>query len=70
METIDIINEILKVSFINILTYFVFIKLVNYKNNNNIKTCIIIGGSIIEACIEYLLMKHVPILPKIIIMYY
>lgn len=70
METIDIINEILKVSFINILTYFVFIKSVNYKNNNNIKTCIIIGGSIIEACIEYILMKHMPTLPKIIIMYY
>ena len=69
METIDIINKILKISFINIVTYFVFIKLINYKSNNLLKTFIIITICIIEASVEVILLKSVPAFPILILMY-
>lgn len=38
METIDFINNIARICFINILTYVVFIKLINYKTNSIVQT--------------------------------
>ena len=34
METIDIINKIIKIIFINNLSFFVWKKMINYKDNN------------------------------------
>ena len=47
MEAIDIINKIIKIDFINIWTYFIFIKLIDYKYNNGLKTAILLVISII-----------------------
>lgn len=57
MEKIDVINTVLKISLINIFTYFVYIKVINYKENNFCKTMIIVGVSVIEAIIELTFYK-------------
>lgn len=57
MEKIDVINTVLKISLINIFTFFVYIKVINYKENNFCKTMIIVGVSVIEAIIELTFYK-------------
>lgn len=69
METIDIINKIIKIIFINNLSFFVWKKLINYKENNHFKTIIIVCLSIGEAFIE-LKMQSIPTLLRIIGMYF
>ena len=69
METIDIINKIIKIIFINNLSFFVWKKLINYKENNYFKTIIIVCLSIVEAFIE-LKMQSIPTLLRIIGMYF
>lgn len=67
MEIADFINQIAKNLFINILIYFVFIKLINYKNNNKYKVGIIVAVAITESIVENLI-KGIPTISKIIIM--
>ena len=67
MEIVDFINQIAKNLFINILIYFVFIKLINYKNNNKYKVGIIVAVAITESIVENLI-KGIPTISKIIIM--
>lgn len=69
METIDIINKIIKIIFINNLSFFVWKKMINYKDNNFFKTITIVCLSIVEAFIE-LKMQSIPTLLRIIGMYF
>lgn len=69
METIDIINKIIKIIFINNLSFFVWKKMINYKDNNYFKTITIVCLSIVEAFIE-LKMQSIPTLLRIIGMYF
>lgn len=69
METIDIINKIIKIIFINNLSFFVWKKMINYKDNNYFKTITIVCLSIGEAFIE-LKMQSIPTLLRIIGMYF
>ncbi len=69
MEIIDIVNKVLKVDFINILTYFIFIKLTDYGDNDKLKTLAILIISIIEASLEVFLVQYIPVLPVLIVMY-
>ncbi len=64
MEKIDIINNVTKIFFINVYTYIVFTKLINYKENNNRKIVFILIISIIESILGTILIKR---FPKIII---
>lgn len=64
MEKIDIINNVTKIIFINVYTYIVFTKLINYKENNNRKIVFILIISIIESILGTILIKR---FPKIII---
>lgn len=68
METIYIINKIAKISIINIFTYMVFIKLINYKDNNLRKTSIMLIFSIIESIIGRMFTNYI-VLPVIIVIY-
>lgn len=69
METIDIINKIIKIIFINNLSFFVWKKMINYKDNNYFKTITIVCLSIVEAFIE-LKMQSIPTLLRIIGTYF
>lgn len=68
LETTYIINKIAKISIINIFTYIVFIKLINYKDNNLRKTIIMITFSIIESIIGRIFTNYI-VLPVIIAVY-
>ena len=69
METVDIVNRIIKIFFINFLTYYVVTKIINYKNTNIIKYIAILITSIMLAIIEVLLVQVMPTLPVIVFMY-
>lgn len=69
METVDIVNRIIKIFFINFLTYYVVTKIINYKNTNIIKYIAIFITSIMLAIIEVSLVKIMPTLPVIVFMY-
>lgn len=69
MGTVDIINKIIKIFFINFLTYYVITKIINYKNTNIIKYIAILITSIMLAIIEVLLVQVMPTLPVIVSMY-
>lgn len=54
----EIINDIVKISCMNILTYMVFVKLINYKDNTLIKSMFFIGISFIEAILYIILIPY------------
>ena len=58
MEKIDIINNILKISFINIYVYYVYIKIINYKNVTFYKIIIAILSSLFFALIYTILIQY------------
>ena len=62
-----IINDIIQISCINLITYFVFIKLLNYKNSNFKSNVIMVMCSIVEAVSLTYLLKVITSLPSIII---
>lgn len=64
-----IINDIIQISCINLITYFVFIKLLNYKNSNFKSNVIMVMCSIVEAVSLTYLLKVITSLPSIIIIY-
>lgn len=64
-----IINDIIQISCINLITYFVFIKLLNYRNSNFKSNVIMVVCSIAEAISLTYLLKVVTSLPSIIIIY-
>lgn len=68
MNNIDIINNILKTVFINIFTYLVITKLINYKENNVVKIIGIILFSCIESCAEVFFI-NVPAIVRLISVY-
>lgn len=70
MGIIDIINKVAKISCINILTYFVFIKLINYKGNNRTKILYIIVAGILESIIGITLTEFTSNLSPILICYF
>lgn len=69
METIDFINNIARICFINILTYVVFIKLINYKTNSIVQTIQIIIVSVLEAIIYTISIKYLDGFIRIILLY-
>lgn len=69
MEKIDVINNILQITIINIFVYLVFIKLTNYKQSNNKKVIIISIIGLIEAIIGTILVEHIEVLPSMILVY-
>lgn len=64
-----IINDIIQVSYINIITSFVFVKLLNYKKRNYKDGSIIMICSIIEAVILTYLLSFVNIFSSIMAIY-
>ena len=69
MEIIDIINRILKICFINIFTYLIFIKLINYKKNSFKKVIVVIITSIINSTIGVYIAEKLEVLPAILVCY-
>lgn len=69
MELIDIVNRIAKISCINILTYLLFKRLINYKDNNHKKSTMMVIISIIEGAICIFLRKYIDALPALLINY-
>lgn len=69
METLDSVNNIIRVVFINICIYVVFIKAINYKDNNFKKSFIIIVASIIEELLAIILVEKISVLLSMMIIY-
>ena len=59
MDAINIINSLIKMIYINILIYVVFIKITNYTENNWKKMLILSLASIVEECIGLLLINYI-----------
>ena len=59
MEINNIINSLIKMVYINVLIYVVFIKITNYRGNNWKKTCILVVASIIEEFMGLCLVNYV-----------
>ena len=62
MINLDFINNIMKIIFINLCTYFIFLKITNYKNINSIKIIILIMSNIIIAIIYTVLLVYINVL--------
>lgn len=69
MEAINIINTIARVSYINIATYVVFIKLIHYQKTNYMQMSLIIIMSIAEATIGKFLISQIEVLPAMLVIY-
>jgi len=69
MEIVDVINRILRISIINILTYVVYLRLINYRENNYKKTIMVAFSSIINGIIGIFVAEKLVILPAILICY-
>ena len=55
MEILNLANKIIKIIFINIMTYYVFIKIINYRDNTIPKMLCITIYSVIETIVEVML---------------
>lgn len=62
MDILNTVENIIKVGYINIVTYYVFLKIINDKSNIT-KTTIVIVISIIEEILGVILVKYLPRLP-------
>lgn len=69
MGVIDIVNRIVKIACINILTYFVLIKLINYEYNNRKKILLACVASFGEALISIIMVKYIQVFPTILLCY-
>lgn len=59
MEKIDIINNLIKIFYINIYTYFIYFKITNCQKQNNTNNFIILLSSLILSCIHLILIKYI-----------
>lgn len=69
MEIMNIVNNVIKMTFVNICTYLIFIKLINYKHNNIKKTAIILAFSLAEEIISIILVQYIGKTINMAIMY-
>lgn len=69
MEIIDIINKVAKITSINVITYLVFIKLIDYKENNYKKIITIILISLSISVLGIFLTNYTEILYAMGIVY-
>ena len=58
MEIIDIINNTIKIFLINLITYYISLKLINYKEENNKNLFIITITSILNAILYMFLRQY------------
>lgn len=68
MNVENIIENIIKVGHINLITYFIFLKIINDKSSN-IKTTIMIIASLLEEALSLILVQYLPRLPLMILTY-
>lgn len=68
MDILNTVENIIKVGYINIVTYYVFLKIINDKSNIT-KTTIVIVISIIEEILGVILVKYLPRLPLMALTY-
>lgn len=69
MEYTDVINNIIRMIFINVIIYKIFVKLIDYKNSNYKQIIIIIVTSIVETVIALWIENFIEDLIAIIIIY-
>ena len=69
MEVIDIVNNIARISFINVFTFIVFSKIINYEKLNIYKSIIFIIICIIEGVLYTILIPNMIPLIRILIVY-
>lgn len=70
MDNIDIINDSVKVFFISLYLYFVFIKFINFKENTKINIILIIITSFINTVIYAVLNYYIDSLITIMIVFF
>ena len=69
MEVIEILNRIIRISFINVFTYIVFENLINISSTKNKKRILILLISILETIIYIEIAKYIGKLLGLIILY-
>lgn len=69
MEKMDIINNFVKIFYITVISYFVYIKISNYKQNNIVKSVIIVLESLLIGFFYVVLTKYVYPIGAIVILY-
>lgn len=69
MEVLDVVNKILKISSINIFTYIMFAKIIDYKKNNYKKIIVICVLSLTETLLGKVLNDYITNLSGILIIY-
>lgn len=69
MINIDVINNIIQNTMFNILTYFVFIRLINYQENNKRKNIVIFLISISEGIIGRILYENLTTILAVLLTY-
>lgn len=69
MYEITIINSIIRNTFINFLVYCIFVKILNYRENNIKKVETVIFISVLEAIIGRIISNYVALLPTISVIY-
>jgi len=69
MVALDIINDIIRITYINICVYIVFLKIVNYKENTYRKIILMFIVSLIEEIIAIHLIDRVPMIMSMVVMY-
>ena len=52
MESVDIVNKVLKISYINIVIYFVFLKIIGYESNKRLKNILAVISGLLLSVIE------------------
>ena len=65
----DFVNNVIQITILNCITYFVVVKITNYKDNNLRKTILVSICSIIEAILGIEMTKAVPTLIAMIVLY-
>lgn len=70
MEKIDAINELIKMFFISIYTFYVYTKIINYKNKNLYKILIAISFCILNSTIYLIMIRYFSPVPIILFIYF
>lgn len=70
MEKIDVINEFIKMIFISLYTFYVYTKIINYKNKDFYRFAIIISFCILISTIYTVLLRYINPVPIILFLYF
>lgn len=69
MESVDIVNKVLKISYINIVIYFVFLKIIGYESNKRLKNILAVISGLLLSVIEVVAAQFFWTFPVLVLVY-